>query len=58
MKLKIMNKERKKKEYPISIAWQDHTFGMNRLYFETIFDEKGKGQFISTDDLLCWMIEY
>jgi len=57
MILKIMHKDRKIDKCNVEKAFQDHTHGMNNLYYETVNDEEGKGKFVSVDDLLCWEIK-
>ncbi|MDF2879700.1 MAG: hypothetical protein K0R54_257 [Clostridiaceae bacterium] len=56
MKLTIMFKDRTVNNIHVQIVWQDHTQGMDKLYYETLYDEKGKGTFVPINNILTWQI--
>lgn len=56
MKLILIHKDGTEEEFLIKRAFQNRPHGMNKLYYEKLTDETGKGKFINTDDLLIWEI--
>jgi hypothetical protein len=51
-----MFKDRTVNNIHVQIVWQDHTQGMDKLYYETLYDEKGKGTFVPINNILTWQI--
>lgn len=57
MKLILLYLDNRVEKFNIARAFQDRNIGMGKLYYETLYNEHGKGQFINTEDLRTWEIE-
>lgn len=54
IKLILLFKDNTRKEYLVRTCWQDTMHGIQKLYYETMYDDDGKGTFIDTNELKCW----
>lgn len=57
MKLVLLYLDNRLEEFKVKRVFQDKSHGMGRLYYETYFDERGKGKIVNIDDLMTWEIE-
>lgn len=58
MLLQLLYHNGTRKEIHVVTVWGDHTHGMNRLYYETMYDEPGKGTFLKLEELRTWRTIY
>ena len=57
MKLVLLYLDNKLEEIEVKRVFQDRHHGMgSKLYYETFYDEVGKGKFVNTDELITWEI--
>lgn len=56
-KLIVLFENDVEKIFHVSVVWQDYHYGFDCLYYETLFDERGKGHFLKLDDVKTWKVE-